>query len=65
MLVTFAGTAARGVDRVRRPPASVISSVSLVSSGGSKAVYRFGLTRAATATAFYLASPTRFVLDIH
>jgi len=28
-------------------------------------VYRFGLTRATTATAFYLASPTRFVLDVH
>ena len=64
MLVTFNGTVPAGSTGT--PTAGkVISSVSLVSSSGGKTVYRFGLTRAATATAFYLASPTRFVLDVH
>ena len=39
--------------------------MTLVSSTGHKTVYRFTLTRPATATAFYLTAPTRFVLDIH
>ncbi|MDQ6856306.1 MAG: hypothetical protein M3Z57_04460, partial [Candidatus Dormibacteraeota bacterium] len=64
MLVTLNGTLPAG--SIGTPtPGKVISSVRLVSSSGDKTVYRFSLTRAATATAFYLASPTRFVLDIH
>jgi anti-sigma factor RsiW len=64
MLVTFNGTVPAG-STGSPTPGKVISSVSLVSSSGGKTVYRFGLTRAATTTAFYLASPTRFVLDLH
>ncbi len=64
MLVTFNGTVPAGSTGTPTP-GKVISSVTLVSSSGNKTVYRFGLTRAATATAFYLASPTRFVLDVH
>jgi hypothetical protein len=64
MLVTLNGTLPAGSTGTPTP-GKVISSVTLVSSSGGKTVYRFGLTRAATATAFYLASPTRFVLDVH
>jgi hypothetical protein len=64
LLVTLNGTVPAG-STGSPPPGKLISSVSLVSSTGNKAVYRFALTRAATTTAFYLASPTRFVLDIH
>ena len=64
MLVTFTGTLASGSTGTPTP-GKVISSVSLVTRSGGKTVYRFALTRAATATAFYLGSPTRFVLDIH
>jgi hypothetical protein len=64
MLVTFNGTLPAGSTGV--PPAGkVISSVTLVSSAGQKTVYRFQLTRAITTTGFYLAAPTRFVLDLH
>lgn len=64
MLVTLDGTLPAG--STGSPTAGkVISSVTLVSSSHNTTVYRFGLTRAATATAFYLASPTRFVLDVH
>ncbi|MDQ6848192.1 MAG: zf-HC2 domain-containing protein [Candidatus Dormibacteraeota bacterium] len=64
VLVTFAGTVPAGSTGTPTL-GKVISSVSLVSSSGNKTVYRFTLTRAATATAFYLVSPTRFVLDLH
>jgi hypothetical protein len=64
VLVTFAGTVPAGSTGTPTP-GKVISSVTLVSTSGGKTVYRLGLTRAATATAFYLISPTRFVLDIH
>jgi hypothetical protein len=64
VLVTFSGTLPAGSTGTPTP-GKVISSVTLVSSGGGKTVYRFGLTRATTATAFYLTSPTRFVLDLH
>ncbi|HSP65203.1 MAG TPA: hypothetical protein VLO10_03335, partial [Candidatus Deferrimicrobium sp.] len=64
MLVTFTGTLAAGSTGTPTP-GKVISSVNLVTSSGSRTVYRFTLTRAATATAFYLGSPVRFVLDIH
>jgi hypothetical protein len=39
--------------------------VTLVSSGSQTTAYRFVLTRAVTTSAFYLLSPTRFVLDLH
>jgi hypothetical protein len=64
VLVTLNGTVPAGSTGTPTP-GKVISSVTLVSSSGNKTVYRFGLTRAATATAFYLTSPTRFVLDLH
>jgi hypothetical protein len=64
LLVTIDGTLPAGSTGTP-PPGKVISSVTLVSSTGHKTVYRFGLTRPATATAFYLTAPTRFVLDIH
>jgi hypothetical protein len=64
LTVTFAGTAPAG-PTVTPNPGRVISSVTLVSTSGGRSVYRFTLTRAATITAFYLASPTRFVLDVH
>jgi Putative zinc-finger len=64
VLVTLSGTVPAGSTGTPTP-GKVISSVTLVSSSGNKTVYRFGLTRAATATAFYLISPTRFVLDLH
>jgi hypothetical protein len=64
MLVTFSGTVPSGSTGVP-PPGRMISSVTLVSSGSQSTVYRFVLTRAVTTTAFYLLSPTRFVLDIH
>jgi len=64
VLVTFAGTVPAGSTGTPTL-GKVISSVSLVSSSGNKTVYRFTLIRAATATAFYLVSPTRFVLDLH
>jgi len=64
MLVTFNGTLPAGSTGV--PLAGkVISSVTLVSSGSQRAEYRFELTRPVTTTGFYLASPTRFVLDLH
>ncbi len=64
VLVTFAGTVPAGSTGTPTP-GKVISSVTLVSTSGGKTIYRLGLTRPATATAFYLTSPTRFVLDIH
>jgi hypothetical protein len=64
LLVTIDGTLPAGSTGTP-PPGKVISSVTLVSTTGHKTVYRFALTRAATATAFYLTAPTRFVLDIH
>jgi hypothetical protein len=64
MLVTFSGTLPSGSTGVP-PPGRVISSVTLVSSGSQTTVYRFVLTRAVTTSAFYLLSPTRFVLDLH
>jgi hypothetical protein len=64
MLVTFSGTLPSGSTGVP-PPGRVISSVTLVSGGSQSTVYRFVLTRAVTTTAFYLLSPTRFVLDLH
>ncbi len=64
VLVTLSGTVPAGSTGTPIP-GKLISSVTLVSSSGNKAVYRFSLTRAATATAFYLAAPTRFVLDLH
>jgi hypothetical protein len=64
MLVTFTGAPSAGSWRA--PPAgNVISAVTLVSSGSQKTVYRFDLTHAVTTTGFYLAAPTRFVLDLH
>jgi Putative zinc-finger len=64
MLVTFNGTLPAGSTGV--PLAGkVISSVTLVSSASQRAEYRFELTRPVTTTGFYLASPTRFVLDLH
>jgi hypothetical protein len=39
--------------------------VTLLSSANQKTVYRFQLTRAVSTVGFYLASPTRFVLDLH
>jgi hypothetical protein len=64
MVVTFSGTLPSGSTGVP-PPGRVISSVTLVSTGSQSTVYRFVLTRAVTTTAFYLLSPTRFVLDLH
>ncbi len=64
LVVTFSGAAPGGATATPNP-GRVISSVTLVSTSGGKSVYRFTLTRAATITAFYLTSPTRFVLDIH
>jgi hypothetical protein len=64
VLVTLSGTVPAGSTGTPTP-GKVISSVTLVSRSGNKTVYRFGLSRAATATAFYLISPTRFVLDLH
>ncbi|MGH7723209.1 MAG: hypothetical protein ACRENL_10345, partial [Candidatus Dormibacteria bacterium] len=64
MLVTFTGALATG--SWRPPPAgNVIASVTLVSSASDRSVYRFELTHAVTTTGFYLAAPTRFVLDLH
>jgi hypothetical protein len=64
MLVTFTGALPAGSTGV--PPAGkVISSVTLLSSANQKTVYRFQLTRAVSTVGFYLASPTRFVLDLH
>jgi hypothetical protein len=64
VLVTLAGTAPSA--SVGTPPSgTIISSVTLVSSSAGRSEYRIVLTRAATATAFFLLSPTRFVLDLH
>jgi Putative zinc-finger len=64
VLVTLHGTAP--APSVGTPPSgTVISSVTLVSSGGSRTEYRIVLHHAASATAFFLLSPTRFVLDLH
>jgi len=64
MLVTFAGALPAGSTGVP-PPGKVISSVTLLSSANQKTVYQFQLTRAVSTVGFYLASPTRFVLDLH
>ncbi len=64
LLVTFAGTVPAGSTTTPNP-GHVIVSAALVSSGAGKTEYRFTLARAATTTAFYLTSPTRFVLDVH
>ncbi len=64
MLVTFTGALPAGSTGVP-PPGKVISSVTLLSSANQKTVYRFQLTRAVSTVGFYLASPTRFVLDLH
>jgi hypothetical protein len=64
MLVTFTG--AQGAGSWRAPPTgTVISSVTLLSSGSQRSVYRFDLTHAVTTTGFFLAAPTRFILDLH
>jgi Putative zinc-finger len=64
MLVTFTGALPAGSTGVP-PPGKVISSVTLLSSANQKTVYQFRLTRAVSTVGFYLASPTRFVLDLH
>jgi Putative zinc-finger len=64
MLVTLYGTLPAGSTGVP-PPGKAIASVTLVSSGSQTTVYRFALTHAVTPRAFYLQSPTRFVLDLH
>jgi Putative zinc-finger len=64
MLVTFTGALPAGSTGVP-PPGKVISSVTLLSSANQKTVYQFQLTRAVSTVGFYLASPTRFVLDLH
>src|SRR5665213_4314064 len=64
MLVTFTGALPAGSTGVP-PPGKVISSVTLLSSANQKTVYRFQLTRPVSTVGFYLASPTRFVLDLH
>jgi hypothetical protein len=64
VLVTLNGTVPAGSTGTPIP-GKVISSVTLVSSGGDTSVYRFTLTRPASVTAFYLTAPTRFVLDLH
>jgi hypothetical protein len=64
MLVTFTG--AQGAGSWRAPPTgTVISSATLLSSTSQRSVYRFDLTHAVTTTGFFLAAPTRFVLDLH
>jgi len=64
MLVTFTGAPSAGSWRAP-PSGTVISAVTLVSSTSQKTVYRFDLTHAVTTSGFYLAAPTRFVLDLH
>ena len=67
LLVTLAGTLPAGSTGT--PPAgSVISAVTLVSSGSSRSVYRFTLSRAVTVSGLFLSGanpPLRFVLDLH
>jgi anti-sigma factor RsiW len=64
VVVTLDGTAP--ATSVSAPPVrSIISSVTLVSGNAHITVYRIALKHAATTTAFFLLSPTRFVLDLH
>jgi hypothetical protein len=67
VLVTLNGTLPAGSTGI--PPArGVISSVTLVSSGGGKTVYRIAVTHPVTVTGMFLSGaspPLRFVLDLH
>ncbi|HEX4579726.1 MAG TPA: zf-HC2 domain-containing protein [Candidatus Dormibacteraeota bacterium] len=67
VLVTLNGTLPAGSTGI--PPArGVISSVTLVSSGGGKTVYRITVTHPVTVTGMFLSGtspPLRFVLDLH
>jgi anti-sigma factor RsiW len=64
VLMTLSGTAPAG-SIVAPPTGMIISSVTLVHGSAQSTEYRITLDRPATATAFFLLSPARFVLDLH
>jgi hypothetical protein len=64
VLMTLSGTAPAG-SIVAPPAGTIISAVTLVRGSTQSTEYRITLDRPATATAFFLLSPARFVLDLH